>query len=245
MCIGYDHGKTDEFKTAEVVDVVADERDVGGVDPAFLEQPAKERSLVAHPVVALEAELRAPCRHDPVLLRRDDQHRDARVAQLRDAQSVATMHGHAFISFAVDADLVVGHHPVEVEDNEIEPLGPCDLGRPEAGHDPVQKQRILRAVELERAPVVHRIHRDPPAEPVAKLAQDARAEDVDRSILLPLPIHVLLASSCGAVVVDRDQALLVEAPDEQPVLGRREERVCVLGQQRLDRVVDVRRRPDR
>lgn len=199
------HGPAHEGEAREVVDVVADVEHALWRDALLL---APLLQCEVFPVDAVERrDLQLPSSggDDRVLLRGQDQHREAALAEGRDAESVSAVHGDELPSVGVDQHPVVRLGAVEVEDDRVDVFS----GREGAGPVRVEERRegpgtgeVVRVVDLQDPGGVGADEFRTAEEAVLVLAQPRRVHGVGGAGLQEVLGAVLAARAEGLVVVD-------------------------------------------
>ena len=118
--VAHGDGYADELHRRQVVHVVAHERDLVERNAMARCELADRIGLVVAPVDALDPELARTRGDNPVLLGRDDHHRNAEFTHARDAPAVAPIAEDGFRAVLVDQHAVVGEDSVEVEAQEAD-----------------------------------------------------------------------------------------------------------------------------
>src|SRR6266513_5849696 len=161
MRVADNHRNADLLEAASVVDVVAHVDDTLRTIPVRRDVFSKKGALVPDLVVTWQAELLRACGDHRVALRGEHDNRHSSRPQQIDPEPVGSRASHGFGSVLRYADGVVRHYAIEVEDDEIERVGPCNVGPIlRLLQYPLTKLDIFRAVDLERAPVVHLVDFD-------------------------------------------------------------------------------------
>ncbi len=194
-----------------------------------------------------DAQLAGPCGDDRVLFRGQDQQLEPRLAQGRDAEPVAAVHGDEFASFGVDQHPVVGLGAVEVDDDGVDVVaggeGARCLLRVEERREGAGAGQVVRVVDLQDAGRVRDDERGPPEEAVPGLAESGGVHGVRRAGLQEVLRTVLAAGAEALVVVDAFRGGLGGrgglAPDEAVEGGHRVGRVRAVLDDRGADAVDV------
>ncbi len=239
--VGDDDGHADELEAPGIVHVVADEERVGRVDLPGAQPREHRRHLVVAGVDAVDAELARPGSDHRVALRRQDQDRDARSDQVRDAHAVGAIHDDRFDPALVEVRPIVRVHAVEVghDGSHVDRVRHTVLRR-----DEPRGLEVDRVVDLDG----RRTHDDrtrSAEEAVAGAQETGGVDDVEGAGLDELLRPVLAALPDGGIVVHPVVPVRGDAPDEAVELRRGERDVAVPGLHGGNGTVEVRRIDER
>lgn len=205
MGIGDGDGDADEFEASEVIEVVAEEDDAGGVELVLFEPAAKGIYLGGDAVETREAEFFAAAEDDRVGFGGEDQDlAGENREEAGEGKAIAATAYDGLLAGLGEVDPVVGEDAIEVEDHSV------DVGRDKGATIMVEKSAGDGLDEDEVVLFVdfHAVRRRKlPADGFAKEAmaggEEARdIEEVGGTVFHDFRGAVLAAGTVGLIVVD-------------------------------------------